>query len=175
MIEALGTTLMLAELVDEFLSGPLELWCCEIEKPEADSLIGAIQIATLSIDHRGRRHPHQWRIPLSVLERLRDALIGRAEEIRTKTSFSSLHALVVAECLGIRGAGELLAYDVAFRIGLYLGFEPQKVYLHAGTRTGARRLGLNGAAVSLSELPRELQRLQPCQVENFLCLYANKL
>ena len=38
--------------------------------------------------------------------------------------------------------GELTVYDVAHRIGAYLQLEPDVVYLHRGTRIGARYLGL---------------------------------
>jgi hypothetical protein len=39
---------------------------------------------------------------------------------------------------------EEVVYDIAHRIGAYLRREPEAVYLHAGTREGARALNLGG-------------------------------
>jgi hypothetical protein len=57
----------------------------------------------------------------------------------------------------IPGIGELAVYDTALRIGARLGLEPAKVYLHAGTRAGAKALGLayGGRTIELAELPAD--------------------
>jgi hypothetical protein len=79
----------------------------------------------------------------------------------------------------VRGAGELVAYDVADRIGLHLGLTPRWIYLHAGTRTGARRLGLgtapNTRSIGAKDLPRPLDSLGPRDAENVLCTYQDEL
>ena len=41
--------------------------------------------------------------------------------------------------------GELVVYDTALRIGARFGLEPEKVYVHRGTREGVRKLGLDAA------------------------------
>jgi hypothetical protein len=43
-------------------------------------------------------------------------------------------------------------YDTALRIGAKLKLFPTKVYLHAGTRLGARALGLDDSAATLKVL-----------------------
>jgi hypothetical protein len=50
------------------------------------------------------------------------------------------------------------------------------VYLHAGTRTGARALGLAARAATLdvSELPAEFHSLEPHEVEDVLCIFKDK-
>ena len=65
-------------------------------------------------------------------------------------------------------------YDVAFRIGSFLGIEPDLVYLHAGTRKGARLLGVRGKVARVEAFPYALRQLQPWQLEDFLCRYAKK-
>lgn len=69
--------------------------------------------------------------------------------------------------------GELYVYDAALRLGAHLGLAPTFVYLHAGTRLGARALGLGQgrAYLEMHELPLPLQALSPDEVESFLCIY----
>ena len=69
-------------------------------------------------------------------------------------------------------------YDTAFRIGISLGVYPDKVYLYAGTRKGAIALGIytrGKEVMTMSELPVELQKMKPCQVEDFLCMRKDEL
>jgi hypothetical protein len=53
--------------------------------------------------------------------------------------------------------------------------EPDRIYLHAGTREGARALGLGGTALSKSELPKAFHRLSPGEIEDCLCIYKDDL
>jgi hypothetical protein len=71
----------------------------------------------------------------------------------------------------------LTIYDTALRIGASLGLEPQSVYLHAGTRFGARRLGLDWRAetIPVSALPPPLRKLKPREIEDLLCIFADRL
>ena len=71
----------------------------------------------------------------------------------------------------MRGIGELAVYDIACRIGAFLGFRPDRVYLHAGTREGARALGLRGASVRKIDLPGAFGCLSPAEIEDCLCIY----
>ena len=84
--------------------------------------------------------------------------------------------LVRSEVGGILGIGELYIYDTSMRLGAYLGFLPTKVYLHAGTRKGAKALGFtNSDALEISELPTEFGRLDPHEVEDVLCIFKDEL
>lgn len=49
------------------------------------------------------------------------------------------------------------------------------VYLHAGTREGAKKLDIEGDVALLSDFPKEIQSLGATHAENFLCLYKNRL
>lgn len=135
------------------------------------SLEKAVTVAVLSKLPSGKRHPHQCRIPAVVLEQAKGRLL--AADLFSCGTFHDLFKTVQREISGIRGAGELFVYDVAHRIGAFLKLEPERVYLHAGTRTGAKRLGLYRGQEYLEpqELPEPLQQLSPAQVEDCLCIY----
>jgi hypothetical protein len=123
---------------------------------------------------RLKRHPHQRLIPNSVLSDAAASLAERESEIHAAADFAALHALIAAS---IPGNKELLVYDVAHRIGAYLGLRPAEVYLHAGARKGAAALGLNAAGKSLpmASLPDGLRDLEPAEVEDILCIYRKAL
>lgn len=89
--------------------------------------------------------------------------------------FDSLLRLVT-EC-SVPGSGPVACYDTAQRIGIKLGLKPQRVYLHAGTREGARLLGLDTSReyVRMKELPAPLQELEADDVKSFLCRNKHKL
>jgi hypothetical protein len=73
-----------------------------------------------------------------------------------------------------RGFGDLFFYDVATRIGHYLHLAPSHVYLHAGTRDGAKQMGLSGRGGRLSpaDVPFQMMdSLSPSEIEDFLCIY----
>lgn len=88
-----------------------------------------------------------------------------------------MHALIERLVGRTRGIGELYVYDTALRIGAWLELFPGKVYLHAGTRWGARALGFDpkARALEVSELPQELQQLEPYEIEDLLCIFKDKL
>jgi hypothetical protein len=78
----------------------------------------------------------------------------------------------------VRGLGELYCYDTALRIGAKLELLPQMVFLHRGTRDGARALGhtdYRSANIDPHTLPRELHQLHPYEIEDFLCIFKDCL
>jgi hypothetical protein len=134
---------------------------------------GAAVRAALSLDQRGMLHPHQWRLGHDLTKKMAGVLRSRAKKLAMSNSFDDLLTRIEAIFAEMHRVGELAAYDVAHRLGAYLGLVPERVYLHAGTRAGARALGLDHRARSIAPefLPRVLHRLTPAQVEDFLCLY----
>lgn len=74
---------------------------------------------------------------------------------------------------GIHDIGPLTIYDTALRIGAFLRLEPAVVYLHRGTREGAKAIGENhrSECLDVRELPRPFQRLKPYEIEDCLCIY----
>ncbi|MBI5364697.1 MAG: hypothetical protein HZA53_16090 [Planctomycetes bacterium] len=135
----------------------------------------AVRTAALCLTAKGKRHDHQRRIPgASLAEAARRLGRARLGKIRR---FDVLHSLIAETCADLDRFGELTRYDVAFRIGAHLGIEPERVYLHAGTRKGAHALGLphRRATLAVKDLPQDLQQLRPWQAEDFLCIYADEL
>lgn len=135
----------------------------------------AIRVSALSIDDRGKRLCHQRRIPGAVLERVAKRL--RHDGLRGIASFDELYDRIIELCGNIEKFGELTRYDVTVRIGARLKLEPQRVYLHCGTRAGAKELGVahRAATVEMDKLPRALRKLRPAEVEDFLCIYKDEL
>ena len=87
--------------------------------------------------------------------------------------FHSLHSRISDAISDVPGIGALMVYDTALRIGARLGLEPEFVYLHAGTRAGARALAIDSGRpyLRVSELPEPLQTLRPCEIEDVLCIF----
>ncbi|MGD1155166.1 MAG: hypothetical protein ABSA41_04990 [Terriglobia bacterium] len=100
-----------------------------------------------------------------------------AKELRRCDSFDQLHNLITEHLNGIRNLGGLYYYDTALRIGASLHLMPERVYLHSGTRDGARALGLDWRADPLDPraLPKALGDLEPYEIEDFLCIYRDHL
>ena len=137
------------------------------------SLNAAVHAAALSTLSSGKRHPHQYRIPGDALRSAADALTGQT--IPVCRSFDDLHRIVHHRISGIHGIGELAVYDIASRIGAFLGLSPDRIYLHAGTRRGAQALGLRGTTVHKNDLPPEFRRLSPAEIEDCLCIYKSPI
>jgi hypothetical protein len=98
-------------------------------------------------------------------------------DFKACSSFHELLQMVDDAIRSIRGIGELAVYDTAHRIGAYLRLEPPKVYLHAGTRIGARALGLGKGTnkLEIDELPAAFHRLTAGEIEDCLCIYKDDL
>ena len=139
----------------------------------AGSLRERIRKAANAISFGGSKHKHQWRIKGSTLSRFSNRLEKLLPSIRKARSFPALLTLV--ELARIKGIGRLTVYDTTTRIGAGQKVKPDKVYLHAGTRVGAKRLNWDFRRDSLrrSELPRELARLSASEIEDMLCIYAD--
>jgi hypothetical protein len=137
------------------------------------TLDAAVSRAGLALRADGKRYGHQRRIPGYVLEAARKRLL--AAPLAQCASFHELFVAVQGAIAGIPGIGELMVYDTALRIGAWLHLEPDRVYLHSGTRQGARRLGLNhhAEAIERHELPQGLRSLPPEEVEDILCIFKD--
>jgi hypothetical protein len=135
----------------------------------------AIRIAALCELPSGKRHPHQRRIPKPVLENAEARLQAIGRTLANVADFSALHRLVRDEIGSIRGIGALTVYDIAHRIGAHFGKVPRLVYLHAGTRTGARAFNISGESFDPGILPEVFSRLTPSEIEDCLCIFKDHL
>jgi hypothetical protein len=96
------------------------------------------------------------------------------DDLQKCKSFHELWQLIRKILGTVTGLGELYIYDTALRIGAYLNILPERVYLHAGTRTGAKAFGITSRHtewLDVDELPAPLKELPPHEVEDILCIY----
>lgn len=138
------------------------------------SLELAVHSAALAMNGNNKRYDHQRRISQKPLKRAKQILNQSLRQIKGCGSFHELHSWL-AETLGaVRGLGELYIYDTALRLGAFRRLAPEFVYLHRGTRAGAKALGLktSDGYLTIADLPKPLRTLAPYEAEGFLCIYA---
>ena len=141
------------------------------KEPTVEAAVSRAGLAERFNGKRWVRYDHQRRIPRDVLKLARKKLL--AASLPGCSSFHELFRAVESAIRSIPGIGELMVYDTALRIGARLGLEPDRIYIHSGTRVGARRLGLDARApwIDPHDLPPQLRDLPPWQVEDILCIY----
>jgi hypothetical protein len=139
------------------------------------SLNAAIECAALAKNCKGKRFSHQRRIPKTCLEKAKHLLLSNSEAVAKAKDFDALFNLIEKTCMPIKGLGELYIYDTSLRIGVKRGLLPTKVYLHAGTRRGAKVLGLDGKTVEVSAMSEQFQQLEPREIEDVLCIFKDML
>ncbi len=125
----------------------------------------------------GKKLSHQRRLPSAVLAEASRRVLDNLEGLRVSQTFDELFEQIDAIVGTIVGIGDLAVYDFALRIGVRFGLAPDRVYLHAGTRDGARALGLDWRrkTLELSELPVALRELTAREAEDVLCIYKSSL
>lgn len=131
----------------------------------------SIRRAALSEFRDGRRHPHQCLIPRRLLELAEARLQAAAKRLGSARDFDTLHEIVKHEIGSVHGVGKLMVYDIAHRIGAYLGESPMLIYLHRGTKEGAAILGFKGEKLDPALLPAAFARLTAAEAEDCLCIY----
>jgi hypothetical protein len=134
----------------------------------------AIERAWKSRLSNGKMHGHQCRVSNKLSEGLKVALADEMQPEEFK-DFQDVYDWVNSVVGRVKGLGATTAYDVARRLGSWLCLEPSVVYLHAGTASGARKLGIEGDVAPLSTFPKEIQLLGATHAENFLCIYKDQL
>lgn len=140
------------------------------------TLQAAIRNAALAVNSRRKRYSHQCRLKRIALQRALSVLLEEASAMKRAGDFDGLFSLIDGALQPIPGLGELYVYDTALRIGSKLNLFPEKVYLHAGARSGARALGLNARAqvLEIKDLPSEFQVLKPHEIEDVLCIFKDE-
>jgi hypothetical protein len=140
-----------------------------------ESRAAAIRRAALCEFPDGKRHPHQYLIPRRLLELAEKRLQAAAKRLAAAADFDALHEIVRREIGSVHGIGKLMVYDIAQRIGAYLGKAPTLIYLHRGTKEGAAILGFHGDTLDARKLPTAFLRLAPAEIEDCLCIYKDRL
>jgi hypothetical protein len=147
----------------------------ELARFEHDATLhAAVERAGMARRPDGKRYDHQRRIPCALL-RIATSRLHRAP-LAIARDFHSLFDMVQETIGPIDGIGELTVYDTALRIGAKLGLLPKRVYLHSGTRLGARAPGLDCTAphLELDDCPAEFRVLKPHEVEDCLCIFKGQ-
>ena len=168
---------------EEIVSAYIEKWRLEAEKElllfkNLETLGTAVEFAGLAKCPRGRKFDHQHRIPPKILDKSKSTLSQLIPQIKNCRDFDELFRLVGDNIGKIPGIGELTIYDTALRIGANLGIEPKLVYLHRGTRVGAKALGKNirnKETLNRSELPGAFSKLSSREIEDCLCIYKKDI
>lgn len=139
------------------------------------SLEAVVKIAAFAQNPKGKRDGHQCRLTKKALKEAYRRL--QRVDLRACTTFHQLFTEIEEQIGQITGIGPLMVYDTALRIGAFLELEPEKVYLHRGSRDGARAIGLGKGkdTLEVSELPRPFHRLRPREIEDCLCIYKKEL
>jgi hypothetical protein len=135
----------------------------------------ALKTSALCELEDGKRMAHQYRLKARVLRAAHAKL--RKASLQSCSSFDELFR-TVEEAIGeLAGIGPLTVYDISFRLGVYLDLHPEKIYLHAGTRQGARVLGLGAGAdsIDVKDVPVALRRLTAAEIEDCLCIFKDEL
>lgn len=135
----------------------------------------AINNSALALDIKNQKSDHQYRIQVEALELSRKILLHNKKKISSCKDFDTLLKLIDSLLKDVKGLGELYYYDTTLKLGSYLNIFPEFIYLHRGTREGAKYLGLNYKKeyIKKTDLPNELQTLEPYELEDFLCIYKN--
>jgi hypothetical protein len=133
----------------------------------------AIRAAAKSEDEDGKRYSHQRRSKRRAIQEATTELLGAIVQIERCADFDELFGVVESTLAETPGIGELFIYDVALRVGAWLNLSPDRVYLHRGTRDGAKALGLDtsNGTVERSKLPQALRAIPASEVEDILCIY----
>ena len=66
----------------------------------------------------GKRHPHQYLIPKSLLELAEERLQAAAKRLADAADFDALHDMVQREIGSVHGIDKLMVYDIAHRLKL---------------------------------------------------------
>jgi hypothetical protein len=135
-----------------------------------------------AVDARGKRHSHQWRLNADALAKGKAALHGISDQLQQAPDFLQLWFLVQDAFKPIWGLGELAVYDTTERLRHRLRLESAHViFLHAGTRVGARRLAGgrlkpdDAWGIHRDQVPDRLRHLSTHEIEDVLCIYKDEL
>ena len=134
----------------------------------------AIERAWKSRFANGKMHGHQCRVAHKLPDGLKITLVNKLQPKELK-DFQTLYDWVKSVVDRVKGLGQTTAYDVARRLGVWLGLKPSYIYLHTGAAMGAKKLGIRGEAVPLNVFPKEIQSLGAMHAENFLCIYKHQI
>lgn len=174
---------ILKKMIDAYIRDPKE--GRERKRKELEWFKGLrphIDVAILDVEIdpiNGKKHSHLNRVRNDELDDLQKKLQAKKEEIRAAKDFDALYDFIQGQFrpgVWVAARNRLLTvYDIALRIGAFLGKEPKRVYLQRGSLKGAQLLGFEGPTVDPKDLPEAFSRLTPTEIEDFLCCKKSEL
>lgn len=135
----------------------------------------AIERAWRSLGKNGKMYGHQYRVGKQLLGEGLKICLSRNKQSDSFNDFHAIYSWIKSITEPTDGLGLVTTYDVARRLGAWLGMQPKMVYLHGGAAKGAKKLGIRGEIISLNDFPQEIQKLGATHAENFLCIYKDFL
>lgn len=138
---------------------------------ESNSISQAIARAVSSVDANNKQHHHSFSISEHAMDNCFVKLIAQDDSLIRSINFHDLYKKVKRVLKDVNGIDDVYIYDIAVRIGSYLGLEPERIYLHSGVAVGAAKLGLIEFPESLeyNQMPEALKAMTPDMIEDFLC------
>ena len=151
------------------------------ESLDLNSVKEKIAFAQFKMENEWKKHPHQYRIPKEVLSKVNE-ILKKWNPPKKFTDFDELYNALNKLIGDIDGVGPLMLYDTALRFAEYYGLKPDLVYLHAGAHEGAvclvnaglMKMPLN-SKMSVSDFPKDLQKLKAKDIEIILCARKKEL
>ena len=140
----------------------------------ADTISGiiALGLAIKSIRPNGKMHNHQVKVK-AALPDYEARMVGKYGHLTGVENFHQLWC--VFNFNRTPGIGPVTVYDAATRFGAWRGLKPEKIYIHAGSASGLKALGIKpslwGETIPMDALPAILRNKDPDEVEDFLCTY----
>ena len=140
------------------------------------TLENAVDEASKGLNPNSTINSHQHRVGRKRGEAAAIEMSKFILELRTCKSFEDIFQITERVKNDVFRLGDLWSYDTALRIGFALNFLPTMVYVQRGVVKGVEK-ALNekmprARFISLTSLPKEIQRLKPYQAENFLCIWG---
>ena len=145
---------------------------------EKFNLKEAIEKGAKAIDptNDNKMFSHQRRVGFKVANSGYELLKQRENDLIRCRSFEEILVITDEVSKQIYRLGPLWSYDTALRIGFQKEIYPKNVYLQAGVKNGYKKIFNQNPKNRFEEknkFPKELQILEPHEIENFLCIWGN--
>lgn len=146
------------------------------------TLVEAIEKSAKGIDSNGKFRRHQFRNGKLKCQKGYAELMKYFRLIQKCESFEEIFQITEVVTVNIKGLRNLWSYDTALYISFNKGYAPKEVYVQRGVRDGVKKIFpahhqiQHCRSLPRKIFPKELHKLKPYEVENFLCIWgAGKL
>lgn len=182
MSDAMQSKQTLKQIVDSFLKDSI---CVRVEGGYKGLDFKTVKEKAAFAQYKAKdgwkKHPHQYRISGKTLNEVYEAF-KTWKTSKKFSNFDELYSSVETLIGSISGVGPLMVYDTTLRFAEYYGLKPDLVYLHAGAHEGAvclvnaglMKMPLN-SKMSVSDFPKDLQKLKAKDIEIILCARKKEL